>query len=173
KPDYALHSAGGRIIPRLTSPNYFHYVEPTLLGRLGARFFVPLPRREKPAEKAIEPDMHAGECWAMDGQEGQLAVRLARKIVITEVTIEHADPSVVLDLGSAAREIEIWGLRGRDDAAPVTNIDGDAPEKPKSRQTFSIPLSKQIVPSVGAVFRIKSNWGHPKMTCIYRVRVHG
>ncbi|KAG0062548.1 hypothetical protein BGZ89_010574 [Linnemannia elongata] len=231
KPDYALHSAGGRIIPRLTSPNYFHYVDPTLLGRLGARFFVPLPRREKPAEKAIEPDMHAGECWAMDGQEGQLAVRLARKIVITEVTIEHADPSVVLDLGSAAREIEIWGLRGRDDAAPVTsqssrphvepsstasadkqeqenkqevkagdrwregapwpgstllttiefnanttiasNIDGDAPEKPKSRQTFSIPLSKQIVPSVGAVFRIKSNWGHPKMTCIYRVRVHG
>lgn len=231
KPDYALHSAGGRIIPRLTSPNYFHYVEPTLLGWLGARFFVPLPRREKPAEKAIEPDMHAGECWAMDGQEGQLAVRLARKIVITEVTIEHADPSVVLDLGSAAREIEVWGLRGRDDAAPVTpqssrphvepsstasaekqeqenkqevkagdrwregapwpgstllttivfnanttvasNIDGDASEKPKSRQTFSIPLSKQTVPSVGAVFRIKSNWGHPKMTCIYRVRVHG
>ncbi|KAF9137435.1 hypothetical protein BGX30_010261 [Mortierella sp. GBA39] len=231
KPDYALHSAGGRIIPRLTSPNYFHYVEPTLLGRLGARFFIPLPRREKPAEKAIEPDMHAGECWAMDGQEGQLAVRLARKIVITEVTIEHADPSVVLDLGSAAREIEVWGLRGRDDAAPVTpqssrphvepsssasadkreqenkqevkasdrrregapwpgstllttiefnanatiasNIDGDASEKPKSRQTFSIPLSKQTVPSVGAVFRIKSNWGHPKMTCVYRVRVHG
>ncbi|KAF9151396.1 hypothetical protein BG015_006729 [Linnemannia schmuckeri] len=240
KPDYALHSAGGRIIPRLTSPNYFHYVEPTLLGRLGARFFVPLPRREKPAEKAIEPDMHAGECWAMDGQEGQLAVRLARKIVITEVTIEHADPSVVLDLGSAAREIEIWGLRGRSDAAPVTpqssrphdtpssstetdkqeqeskqetksgaatpsskpgswwregapwpgstllttiefnanmttasSNDSDVSEKPKSRQTFSIPLSKQTVPSVGAVFRIKSNWGHPKMTCIYRVRVHG
>ncbi|KAF8942465.1 hypothetical protein BGZ47_006447 [Haplosporangium gracile] len=240
KPDYALHSAGGRIIPRLTSPNYFHYVEPTLLGRLGARFFIRLPRREKPADKAIEPDMHAGECWAMDGQEGQLAIRLARKIVITEVTIEHADPSVVLDLGSAAREIEIWGLRGRSDAAPVTSQssrphvipssstatdkqeqentqgtkpgdvappskagswwregapwpgsallttiefnanmttassnDGDTSEKPKSRQTFSIPLSKQTVPSVGAVFRIKSNWGHPKMTCVYRVRVHG
>jgi hypothetical protein len=238
KPDFALHSAGGRIIPRLTSPNYYHYVEPTLLGRLGARFFVPLPRREKPAEKAIEPNMHAGECWAMDGQEGQLAIRLARRIVITEVTIEHADPSVVLDMGSAAREIEVWGLRGRDDAPPTTpqsarpteesssttpadkqeqenkqelkseeskplGVPGswwregspwpgstllttiefnantttasssDASDKPKSRQTFSIPLSKQTVPSVGAVFRIKSNWGHPKMTCIYRVRVHG
>ncbi|KAF9929821.1 hypothetical protein FBU30_001195 [Linnemannia zychae] len=234
KPDFALYSAGGRIIPRLTSPNYYHYVEPTLLGRLGARFFVPLPRREKHPEKAIEPDMHAGECWAMDGQEGQLAVRLARKIIITEVTIEHADPSVVLDLGSAAREIEVWGLRGREDAAPTTppstrpkaeipendkktqesqqgsspsettastkpgswwregspwpgstlltsfeftagsvSEDGDGTEKSKSRQTFSIPLSKQTVPSVGAVFRIKSNWGHPKMTCIYRVRVHG
>lgn len=246
KPDFALHSAGGRIIPRLTSPNYFHYVEPTLLGKLGARFFVPLPRREKPAEKAIEPNMHAGECWAMDGQEGQLAIRLARRIVITEVTIEHADPSVVLDMGSAAREIEVWGLRGREDAPPATpqsaqptvesssstpadkqeqesnqeskskeskplgvpgswwregspwpgstllttvefnantttangsnndsNNNGDTLDKPKSRQTFSIPLSKQTTPSVGAVFRIKSNWGHPKMTCIYRVRVHG
>ncbi|KAG0278374.1 hypothetical protein BGZ95_004161 [Linnemannia exigua] len=247
KPDYALYSAGGRIIPRLTSANYFHHVEPTLLGRLGIRFFVPLPRREKPAEKAIEPNMHTGECWAMNGQEGQLAIRLARKIVITEVTIEHADPSVVLDLGSAAREIEVWSLRGREDAAPSTpqserpNVDpsssatpaeeakpettsdestttpssskqaswwregspwpgstllttiefnanrtvsrssdsnnnGDnieATEKPKSRQTFSIPLSKQAAASVGVVFRIKSNWGHPKMTCIYRVRVHG
>ncbi|KAF9901645.1 hypothetical protein EC991_005832 [Linnemannia zychae] len=243
KPDYALHSAGGRIIPRLTSPNYFHHVEPTLLGRLGARFFIPLPRREKPAEKAIEPDMHSGECWAMNGQEGQLAIRLARKIVITEVTIEHADPSVVLDMGSAAREIEVWSLKGREDAAPTTpqsarpNVDpssgtsteeirqeskagestttastssssksgswwregspwpgstllttiefnanmtatssndsNDATDKPKMRQTFSIPLSKQAVTSVGAVFRIKSNWGHPKMTCVYRVRVHG
>ncbi|KAK3838279.1 MAG: hypothetical protein J3R72DRAFT_386939 [Linnemannia gamsii] len=247
KPDYALYSAGGRIIPRLTSANYFHHVEPTWLGRLGGRFFVSLPRREKPAEKAIEPDMHTGECWAMNGQEGQLAIRLARKIVITEVTIEHADPSVVLDLGSAAREIEVWSLRGREDAAPSTpqsarpNVESsssrttlaeedkqetmsgestttpssnkqaswwregspwpgstllttiefnanktvssgnddnngggiDATEKPKSRQTFSIPLSKQVVASVGAVFRIKSNWGHPKMTCIYRVRVHG
>ncbi|KAF9098866.1 hypothetical protein BGX23_004958 [Mortierella sp. AD031] len=237
KPDYALYSAGGRIIPRLTSPNYHHYVKPTLLGRLGARFFVPLPRREKPAEKAIEPDLHAGECWAMQGQEGQLAIRLARKIVITEVTIEHADPSVVLDMGSAAREIEVWGLRGSEDAAPTTpdsarpkvdtssaassekqeqekkeetpsgeSVPSSKPggwwregapwpgstllttiefeanttlsnsipaEKPKSRQTFSIPLSKQIVPSVGAVIRIKSNWGHPKLTCIYRVRIHG
>ncbi|KAF9126673.1 hypothetical protein BGW39_006451 [Mortierella sp. 14UC] len=243
KPDYALYSAGGRIIPRLTSPNYFHHVEPTLLGRLGARFLIPLPRREKPAEKAIEPDMHSGECWAMNGQEGQLAVRLARKIVITEVTIEHADPSVVLDMGSAAREIEVWSLKGREDAAPTTpqaaqrKVDppsstsaeevkqeskagesttttttssssrpgswwregapwpgstllttvefnanmtvssssdsNGAAEKPKMRQTFSIPLSKQVVSSVGAVFRIKSNWGHPNMTCVYRVRVHG
>ncbi|KAG0034948.1 hypothetical protein BGZ82_005461 [Podila clonocystis] len=240
KPDYALFSAGGRIIPRLTSPNYYHEVKLNLLGRLGFRFLVPLPRKEKPAEKAIEPSVHAGECWAMNGQEGQLAIRLARKIIVTEVTIEHADASVVLDMGSAAKEIEIWSLKGSEDAAPVSaspatsevaaedagdekestmesgssetvedknktvgswwssgipwpgatlldtiefDADTSAAEggddatevrrKPKSRQTFAIPLSKQTSPSVGVVLRIKSNWGHPLFTCVYRVRVHG
>ncbi|KAF9411099.1 hypothetical protein BGZ94_001430 [Podila epigama] len=243
KPDYALFSAGGRIIPRLTSANYYHDVKPSLLGRLGLRFLVPLPRREKPAEKAIEPDLHAGECWAMNGQEGQLAIRLARKIVVTEITIEHADASVVLDMGSAAKEIEVWSLKGSGDAAPVSarpasfdsgsgaatnahvseqhtpeqehgyeqkkqereqrplkseqkdktgkwwntgapwpgavllstiefDADMSATHKPKSRQTFSIPMSKQNSPSVGVVLRIKSNWGHPQFTCLYRVRVH-
>ncbi|KAF9433660.1 hypothetical protein BGZ76_009167 [Entomortierella beljakovae] len=213
KADYALYSAGGRIIPRLTSADYHHPVEPTFWGRIGLRYIVPLPRREKPAEKAIEPSLYSGECWAMDGQTGQLAIRLARKIVITEITIEHADSSVVLDMDSAAKEVEIWSLRGSEDAAPAsdrpahqsstqgnsvkeskTDENRDIPwpgaiflttveyiakdkddehNKPKSRQTYSIPLSKQISPSVGVVLRIKSNWGHPKYTCLYRVRVHG
>ncbi|KAF9358867.1 hypothetical protein BGX26_000731 [Mortierella sp. AD094] len=209
-PDYALFSAGGRIIPRLTSNDYHHPVQPTFWGRIGLRYIVPLPKREKPAEKAIEPGLHAGECWAMDGQEGQLAIRLARKIVVTDVTIEHADPSIVLDMDSAAKEVEIWGLRGSEDAAPASGSPAhvstsqnngvveptteeaqDIPwpgaiflttveylakaddTKPKTRQTFSIPLSKQTSPSVGVVLRIKSNWGHPKYTCLYRVRVHG
>ncbi|KAF9175167.1 hypothetical protein BGX21_007496 [Mortierella sp. AD011] len=209
-PDYALFSAGGRIIPRLTSNDYHHPVQPTFWGRIGLRYIVPLPKREKPAEKAIEPGLHAGECWAMDGQKGQLAIRLARKIIVTGITIEHADPSIVLDMDSAAKEVDIWSLRGSEDAAPASGSPAhvsisqnndvveptteeaqDSPwpgavflttveylakaddTKPKARQTFSIPLSKQTSPSVGVVLQIKSNWGHPNYTCLYRVRVHG
>ncbi|KAI7816135.1 hypothetical protein BC939DRAFT_58266 [Gamsiella multidivaricata] len=224
KPDYALFSTGARIIPKLTSPSYYHVVQPTFWGRLGLKFLVPLPRREKTPEKAIQPDLHAGECWAMEGQDGQLGIRLARQIVVTEVTIEHADPSVVLDINSAPKEIEVWGLRGNDESArptaeqqsednlaaplddqrdqqqekeqtaPVTNtkrgawwregipwrgatllttVQYDAEGDKKARQTFSIPLSKQTVPSIGVALRFKSNWGHPNYTCVYRVRVHG
>ncbi|ORZ18342.1 UNC-like C-terminal-domain-containing protein [Lobosporangium transversale] len=173
KPDYALFSAGGRIIPRLTSQDYHHTVAPTFWGNLGLKYFVKLPRREKPAQKAIEPDIHAGECWAMEGQQGQLGIRLARRIVVTEITIEHADPSVVLDMDSAPKEIEVWGLRGSEDAAPTATSHHASHTKPKTRQTFSIPLSMQKWPFVGVVLRIKSNWGHPKYTCMYRVRVHG
>ncbi|KAG0313963.1 hypothetical protein BGZ99_008457 [Dissophora globulifera] len=121
KPDYALFSAGGRIIPRLTSPSYHPEISPTFWGRLGLQYIVPSPRREKPADKAIQPDMHSGECWAMEGQDGQLGIRLARKIVVSEVTIEHADPSVVLDMNSAPREVEVWGLRADEDRAPETS----------------------------------------------------
>ncbi|KAG9321691.1 hypothetical protein KVV02_002159 [Mortierella alpina] len=236
KPDYALFTAGGRIIPGLTSPNYRAVGTFNILGRIGARMFQPLARK-----KALEPDMHAGECWPMEGSSGQLAIRLAREIVVTEVTIEHADPSVVLDLTSAPREIEVWSLREGDTAskqqpeAPegssassggedkeeqkregtqdehssttatrkttrwnvgipwpgstlLTSFEYEAStttpkkgnegstemtRKPKSRQTFAIPLSKQTTSSVGVALRIKSNWGHPKYTCVYRVRVHG
>ncbi|KAF8983141.1 hypothetical protein BGZ46_010806 [Entomortierella lignicola] len=206
KPDYALFSGGGRIIPRLTSSDYHHPVHPTFWGRIGLRYLVPLPKREKPAEKAIEPGLLAGECWAMEGREGQLAIRLARKIIVTEVTIEHADPSIVFDMNSAVKEVEIWGLRGSEDAAPASEQTSsqkggpveplaedtqDLPWpgalflttveyltktddiKPKTRQTFSIPLSKQTSPLVGVVLRIKSNWGNPNYTCLYRIRVHG
>ncbi|CAO3574355.1 unnamed protein product [Mortierella alpina] len=239
KPDYALFTAGGRIIPGLTSPNYralgkFDWL--WLLRRAGARLYQPLARK-----KALEPDMHAGECWPMEGNNGTLAIRLARAIVVTEVTIEHADPSVVLDMSSAPREIEIWSLReaatgpepsaeapkGSSDASgegkerqtkegaqdePVaaagaapsagekTRVDDGSPwpgstlltsfdyeisttkdgqestemtRKPKSRQTFVIPLSKQTMPSDGVLVWIKSNWGHAQYTCLYRVRVHG
>ncbi|KAF9351978.1 hypothetical protein BGX34_000253 [Mortierella sp. NVP85] len=220
KPDYALWSAGGRIIPMLTSPSYYQEVKPTLWGRLGLKYFVKVPRRENPVEKAIQPDVHAGECWAMEGPFGQVGIRLAREIFVTEVTIEHADHSVVLDSNSAPKEIEIWGL-GNDEfmqagtssdilagqqqqqqqssssssqttantndpqgspwrdgipwegARLLTTIQYDAQSDMKPRQTFSIPLSKQNIPSIGVAVRIKSNWGHPNYTCLYRVRVHG
>ncbi|KAF9583589.1 hypothetical protein BGW38_009102 [Lunasporangiospora selenospora] len=251
KPDYALFTAGGRVIPRLTSVNHFRTARPTFWGRIGGRFLVP-PPQEKGPQKAIEPSMHAGECWAMKGHQGQLAIRLARKIVITEITIEQVDPSVALDKGSSPREIEVWSLVGHEHSAPVfvnpstpspqtsTDLEKDGEQltkdqkenkeedvdssstsdtgvpaknerkelwwgsgvpwpggtllstieyvaespapsgedeakskKPKPMQMFSIPVSVQSTPSVGVLLRIKSNWGHPEFTCLYRVRIHG
>ncbi|KAF9109488.1 hypothetical protein BGX27_007566 [Mortierella sp. AM989] len=112
KQDYALFSAGGRIILKLTSPDYQSPEKPTNWGRLGLSYLFSPPTQlfESRAVKAILPDMHAGECWAMDGIQGQIGIRLARKIIITEVTIEHADPRVAFDPRSAPRELEIWRL---------------------------------------------------------------
>ncbi|KAG0263066.1 hypothetical protein BG011_009359 [Mortierella polycephala] len=219
KPDYAVHSAGGRIIPKLTSPSY-NNMKPTWFGRWVGQYLVRNPRKSNPVSKVIEPGLGAGDCWAMEGQEGQLGIRLARKIIVTEVTVEHAGPGVAFDAGTAPREIEIWSLRdGKDvpekeeeekeaeqqkeasastdqgdgwwrSGAPwpksiylatieyaastsTTSMDQQAVSKPKLRQTFSIPLSKQTTPSVGVAVRIKSNWGHPNHTCLYRIRVHG
>ncbi|KAF9437188.1 hypothetical protein BGZ76_001702 [Entomortierella beljakovae] len=118
QPDYALQSAGGRIIPELTSPEFQLPSSPTFWGRIGLARFIPPPSPfERSVEKAIQPEMDMGECWAMGGNHGQIGIRLARKIIVAEVTIEHVDPRVAFDLRSAPREIEIWGL-----PAPLDSI---------------------------------------------------
>ncbi|KAF9974270.1 hypothetical protein BGZ73_002357, partial [Actinomortierella ambigua] len=246
KPDYALYSAGGRIIPKLTT----RCEDLRWLGNVIALFM--RPSSHKPPEYAIRPGTTPGECWALEGDHGQLGIRLARQIIPTEVTIEHADMRVVLDMGSAPKEFELWGIPSTEDASsrggkgkdkleegqaaesdagskqvpettteeeavdgeeaaeeeseapwpgaflltrntyqvnmsavPAATGDASSPSSaplsereshlshPRALQTFPIPLSKQHVPVMGVVLKIKSNWGHPEFTCLYRVRVHG
>ncbi|KAK3805158.1 MAG: UNC-like C-terminal-domain-containing protein [Benniella sp.] len=193
KPDFALSGAGGEIIPHLTFPDFKVQAEPRLLGRLGLMYLFPANIHvEERAVKVIQPEVHPGACWAMRGSHGQIGIRLARPIIVTEVTIEHGDPRTTLHHGTAPREMEVWGLTSSRREKHRKVKEGDAPEqgaslltsieykyvesqgrRPKLVQTFPIPLAKQNGPSTGVVVRINSNWGHPDFTCIYRIRVHG
>ncbi|KAF9960556.1 hypothetical protein BGZ72_006618 [Mortierella alpina] len=123
KPDYALYNAGGRVIPELTFTDYFQHKHgigvTTWPRRLFARLLQPRSLTTRLAEKAIQPSMHPGDCWAMNGSLGQIGIRLTRNVVVTAVTIEHVDPRVALDKGSAPREIEVWSL-----IAPLEGCDG-------------------------------------------------
>ncbi|KAF9582334.1 hypothetical protein BGW38_000328 [Lunasporangiospora selenospora] len=225
--DYALHSSGARILRTLTWTSYFaptitygnntflRWIAPWLSSQLQSTV------KRQPPELAISPGIFPGECWAMKGAYGQIAIKLARRVVITGVTIEHADPSTVLDEGTAPKEIEVWGLdtptksilltsflqeqlgdHGSSSAryplypgalllgtvvfkAPnARGIDNQEesrhkPEKtsfsPKgtTSQTFAISSSMQRGASTVVIFRIKSNWGHPQFTCLYKAQVHG
>ncbi|KAF9965445.1 hypothetical protein BGZ70_004845 [Mortierella alpina] len=123
KPDLALYNAGGRIIPELTFTDYFQHKQglgiKTWPRRLLARLFFTHSLASRLAEKAIQPSMHAGDCWAMNSSVGQIGIRLIRSAVVTAVTIEHVDPRVALDKGSAPRNIEVWSL-----TAPLEGRDG-------------------------------------------------
>ncbi|KAK3830524.1 MAG: hypothetical protein JOS17DRAFT_746619 [Linnemannia elongata] len=124
QPDYALYNSGGRIISRLTTQTYRHYKPTTILGRLfGLQKWIPPPSPHSPlnsdqvqANKVIQPEMNPGDCWPMQGGWGQVAIQLAKRVVVTEIVIEHVDPRVSLHRGTAPREIEIWRL-----AAPTTD----------------------------------------------------
>lgn len=124
QPDYALYNSGGRIIPHLTTHTYHRYKPTTILGRLfGLQNWIPPPSppsspdsdREQ-VNKVIQPEMNPGDCWPMQGGWGQVAIQLAKRVVVTEIVIEHVDPRIALHRGTAPREIEIWRL-----AAPTTN----------------------------------------------------
>ena len=119
RPDYAHHSNGAFIIPTLTSPTY--ELRPTTLrglifGRLSG---TPFPIGRSPLN-ALHHDVHSGYCWPFAGTEGQLAVSLAVPIYITDVTIDHVAKEVALDIRSAPREMEVWGLvEGKDNIAKL------------------------------------------------------
>ncbi|KAJ1724291.1 hypothetical protein LPJ53_001443 [Coemansia erecta] len=105
KTDFALLSAGARVIPGLTSPTF----EPAVRG-VGqwlwrAAGFI----SSMPPSTALDPATHIGECWPMQGSSGQIAVHLASAVDITEFALEHLPKSMAIDWRSAPRSVEVWG----------------------------------------------------------------
>ncbi|KAJ2782068.1 hypothetical protein H4R18_002488 [Coemansia javaensis] len=121
KTDFALLSAGARIIPGLTSPTF----EPPARGlaqRLWRRMGMV---SSHPPATILDPAVHVGECWPMRGAAGQVAVHLAQPVDVTEFAVEHVAKSIAIDWRSAPRQIEIWGYvlgesSADDGAGPAT-----------------------------------------------------
>ncbi|KAH9902874.1 hypothetical protein C8Q73DRAFT_750284 [Cubamyces lactineus] len=118
--DYALYSAGAQVIPSLTSLTA--EVRPSgFLGQLGSLFTGGSGYAVgRPPVTALHHEIHAGHCWPFPGSQGQLGVALAAPVYITDVTIDHAAKEVVLDMRSAPRQMELWGLvEGQDNLAKL------------------------------------------------------
>ncbi|KAJ2907468.1 hypothetical protein GGI21_003858 [Coemansia aciculifera] len=105
KTDFALASAGARILPGLTSPT----LEPP------ARSFTQRMWRKlgmvssQPPSTILDPNTHVGECWPMLGSSGQVGIHLAQPVLISDFAIEHVAKNIAIDWRSAPRQIEVWG----------------------------------------------------------------
>lgn len=109
KPDFALYTAGGRVIPSLTSPSY--EIRPsTLSGSLLAKLTGSGIIRGKAPVTALHHDISTGQCWAINGPSGQLGILLSRRIYPLDITVEHASKDVALDVTSAPKNFEAWGI---------------------------------------------------------------
>ncbi|KAJ1679106.1 hypothetical protein EV182_002712 [Spiromyces aspiralis] len=189
KADYALQSAGARIIPALTTDTL--KVQPRkLIGQLLSKVGL-LPNYAKPPATILSPDTHLGQCWPMAGSEGQVAIRLAAPVKVAEFGLEHVAKSLAIDVRSAPRDIEVLGYlvpdsgEGSTDQAELDQRVGDLvqlalytyePSDTSPLQTFPLLpeaqeyMKKAMVQTI--ILRVNSNWGHPDHTCIYRFRVH-
>ncbi|BGP23218.1 hypothetical protein JCM10295v2_002112 [Rhodotorula toruloides] len=111
RPDYALYTAGGRVIRSLTSRTY----EPHPLSRSRSLLAwvtgTSVPQGRSPVT-ALHPDRTPGSCWPFAGQHGQIGVQLSRCVVPTDITLEHISPDVALDgdVSSAPKDFEVWGI---------------------------------------------------------------
>ncbi|TPX45930.1 hypothetical protein SeMB42_g01960 [Synchytrium endobioticum] len=114
RPDYALLSSGGRVITDLSTEEYAlpPRSAPTwvLSKVLGIRNYVGKPRRF-----ALTPELHAGDCFAFQGNTGTLGVQLARDIYPTSFSIDHLHPELAFgpgasDLKSAPKTVELYAI---------------------------------------------------------------
>ncbi|OWZ80276.1 hypothetical protein C366_01159 [Cryptococcus neoformans Tu401-1] len=190
--DYALFTAGARVIPHLTS-NTFTLQKASTFGKL---LWASKDVQGRPPATALHPDTSVGSCWPIKGSEGSLGVMLVDRVVVSDVTIEHAPQELALDIATAPKVVKVLGLvdytEGLEKLAEYRaahemdlNNEEDTNYLPLGTFTYdpssyshiqTFPVSPDIVElgiRIGVVvFKIESNWGGD-LTCLYRVRVHG
>lgn len=193
--DFALASAGGQIIPELTSPTLVlqrpRLWRSILLGSAKVAGRDPLT--------ILWGETSPGICWPFDGAQGQVGIAFATKVKVTDITIDHVAQELVTKdtMGSAPRDVEVWMPIEPEQKEAITNYLNIHPDhrdlsiSPPSRshfllttltylpsstpiQTFPIPsdIVKMGLFTDNVLVRVRSNWGGA-YTCVYRVRIHG
>lgn len=122
--DYAQYSAGGRVIPALTSPTHELRLGGENVQSVLSMLQSLLPIPAWPGQKsgsyavrgrmpvvALHHDNSPGMCWPFSGTHGQLGIQLVRKVRVSSITIDHLPAVLALDgLTSAPRDMEAWGI---------------------------------------------------------------
>ncbi|XP_062060104.1 sperm-associated antigen 4 protein [Lepus europaeus] len=167
KPDYALSSVGASIDLEKTSQDY----EDASTAYFWRRFS--FWNYARPPTVILEPDVFPGNCWAFEGDQGQVVIRLPGRVQLSDITLQHPPPSVAHTGGanSAPRDFAVFGLQV-DDETEVFLGKFTFDVKKSEIQTFHLQNEPPTAfPKVK--IQILSNWGHPRFTCLYRVRAHG
>ncbi|NXI69727.1 SUN3 protein, partial [Anseranas semipalmata] len=135
-------------------------------------WFFPLFSSAKPPQTILQPSISPGHCWAFQGSQGHVVIRLPEKIWPMAFTIWHISKAVSPsgEVSSAPKEFAVSGV-DEDKAETllglfVYDVDG------MTAQTFHV--QKQPPKIFRYIkFQVQSNWGNLEYTCIYRVEVHG
>ncbi|KZV61836.1 hypothetical protein PENSPDRAFT_592294 [Peniophora sp. CONT] len=115
KVDFALYTAGARVVADLTTPSREDPDSDSLgvMEQLWPFNEVSLPDvypwPEGPA-MALHYDTQPGYCWPFAGSHGHLGIMLARRILVEEITIDHVASHLAWDRTPAPRNMELWGL---------------------------------------------------------------
>ncbi|XP_068785540.1 SUN domain-containing protein 3-like [Struthio camelus] len=180
--DWALKTTGATIDTERTSSTYG--------GRgggarwLGLWFF----SVANPPDTILQPHTSPGQCWAFQGAEGHVVIRLPEHIWPRAVTVEHISKAVSPSgqVSSAPKAFAVSALLEPDLPPLSVALEGVGEEAAaetllglflfdvdkEAVQTFR--LEKQLPRTFQYIkFQVQSNWGNPEYTCIYRVQVHG
>lgn len=165
--DFALESAGGRIVQLIPGTENYGPPKSSLLG-------ISLCEGMHGPRAMIQTGTAPGECWALKGSSGGVIVKLLGHTKIDAVSMEHISKTISPsgDITTAPKDFAVWGLRSANDDRRVSlgqfsyNVDGPLV------QTFPVETRLDGVYS-HVELRVLTNHGNDDFTCVYRFRVHG
>ncbi|KAJ6669473.1 hypothetical protein lerEdw1_000021 [Lerista edwardsae] len=166
--DWAQKTIGATIDEDRTSKTFNpEYVKECWFGS----FFM---SSAKPPDTILQPDVYPGNCWAFEGSEGQVVVKLPEKVQPTAVTVQHISKVVSPSGGvtSALKDFLVYGIEDDVNKEEILLGSFTYDTEKEAIQTFQVK-NEQSQSFMYIKFHVKSNWGNPEFTCIYRVRVHG
>ncbi|NWT24891.1 SUN5 protein, partial [Cardinalis cardinalis] len=123
-----------------------------------------------------------GNCWAFKGHQGQVVIKLPARVYLTAITLQHiskdASPSgtIISAPKDIAVSVSLLGTSGGVDAdREEETLLGVFTYNVEKNPTQTFPLKNMLLPRAFSHVKllVKSNWGNPWYTCIYRVKVHG
>uniref|UniRef100_A0ABM5FC36 SUN domain-containing protein 3-like n=1 Tax=Pogona vitticeps TaxID=103695 RepID=A0ABM5FC36_9SAUR len=164
KEDFALKSAGATVVKY--SKSYNAGAQLCMLGFCWDYLRSP--------EVILERDNAPGNCWAMDGSEGYIIIKLSRVVCPISVALDHISKTVSHneDVSSAPQNFSIYGFKedfekeeGNFLGSFVYRIDG-FPMQAFLLEGAYLDEFKYLL------LKITSNWNHPNYTCIYGFRVY-
>ncbi|XP_076214446.1 sperm-associated antigen 4 protein-like [Aptenodytes patagonicus] len=125
--DWALKSSGATIDVQRTSETY------SCKENWGCRvlwFF----RTANPPDTILQPDVSPGNCWPLQGHQGQVVIRLPAQVHLTAVTVQHIAKEVSPSgtVISAPRDVAVFG------------VDADGEEE-TLLGTFTYNVAKELI----------------------------
>lgn len=66
--------------------------------------------RSDALSEPLQPDVFPGNCWAFEGEQGQVVIRLPGHVQLSDITLQHPPPTVAHTGGasSAPRDFEVF-----------------------------------------------------------------
>lgn len=174
--DYAAATAGGKVLPSLSSATYtppgqllstdtFHAWG--FKAEIGTRDLVIRAGHKRP-----------GQCWPMAGSRGQVTVQLLQAVRPFSVSLEHIPPEISQLPSTAPQRFRVLGRKiGQAAESPVVLHSQEyltyEMQGPRPVQTFPLDLGGGGEGVRAVTLEVLSNWGYAEYTCLYRFRVHG
>ncbi|XP_038212056.1 sperm-associated antigen 4 protein-like [Zerene cesonia] len=105
------------------------------------------------------------DCWPFSGSYGNIEIHLPRLTQVARVSVEHIRPDTAR---SAPKDFVIYGIL--ENGTWIKAADGIYRYNKPAKQYYS--LDNRNAPLKRIVFRVLSNHGNPKYTCVYRVHLY-